>query len=72
MEVADGFETATCGIPHAGGTWHCIMQTNNGSETRNLRVMGSFRKRKKKPSTELNIFLSKIFSTENNKILAET
>ena len=28
--------------------------------------MGSFKKRKKTPITELNIFLSKIFSTENS------
>ena len=47
----------------------CITQdTNHSADMKSLRVMGSFRKRKKTPTTELNIFLSeKNFSTENNK-----
>ena len=37
----------------------CYMQAANNSETPSLYVLGSFRKKKITPSTELNKFLSK-------------
>ena len=59
-----GFPTAV-----TPDTCTCIIQdTNDSADLGTLRVMGNFRKKnwKKTATTELNIFLAKIFfSTEN-------
>ena len=63
-----GFEPASCKLPDCGATPTYVMyQTRTILQTRTLRVKGRIRKRKKTPTTELNIFLSETFSTENKK-----
>ena len=66
------FEPATCGMANSSASAHIYHTSHQRycSAARSLRVMGKVRKRRKTPTTDLKISLSKN-STENSRVIGE-
>ena len=64
---AVGFEPANSGFPTAVKPDTCIIQDTNDSAYLNSARHGQFQEKEKTPTTDLNICLSKNFSTKISK-----